>query len=1602
MKAGNLFLRHVLLLSCALFFLSLKSSAQLKAGFASNVQTGCPPLVVSFQDQSTGNPTSWKWDLGNGVVAMQQNPITTYFDPGNYTIKLTVKNSTGADSVIKTSYIKVYANPQASFNITQSQGCYPLEVCFYDNSITGSGTISNYIWDFGDGNISNDSVPCHTYIDAGTFDVTLVVKNSSGCSNTITKSDLIKIENGVIADFSITSIDICKTPATVIFKNSSSGSSSMNYLWDYGDGTKSTSFAPNHIYSTPGTYKILLTVTSSAGCTDTASSQVIIAFPSSSFTGAESACANKGLNLKNTSVPQPISSFWDFGDGTTSTQLNPSKTYITPGTYTIKLVNTFSATCADSISKTVNVYPGPSASFTTSDTANCTAPYNVQFTNTSSGSSTSYKWEFGDGNSSTDKDPLHTYKRSGSFTVTLTAINSNGCEDVFIIPDCVLIEEVRITSIANLPDSGCIPVTINPIAILNIAAKVKKYTWDFGDGNTSNQQFPNHTYKKEGFYNVKVTIETGDGCSDSYIMYNAALVGHRPTANFTADPPDICANETVNLINTSTNGPIHFLSWNYGPLTDAHLDSIHLFQPQDTGYIPLTLIVYNYGCPDTLELDSLLYVRPPLSRPRDSLNCTNKLLVNFGDSSVAGITRIWDFGDGLTDTAKNPQHLYKATGQYTVTLIAKNGACSDTALRPIHLINEKGNIKAPGTTFCRGVINAFDLAGVNTSNVINTKWDFGDGKTLTVSGTQANHAYDVNGVFLVTALMTDLNGCQYFYQMPDSVTIYGPIAKFSALGACLGSSNTFNDISLTDGVHPLVKWTWDYGDKIIKDYTSGPFIHRYADTGAYSTKLVITDSYGCKDSSKRNNYVIVSKPYPGFTESDSIICRGIEISFTNKSVGRNMTYLWDFGDSTKSNDKNPSYTYNSYGNFYPKLIVTDINGCIDSSSLLLKVSNPNARFKMSDSFSTCPPLQVNFTNQAANYSTYQWDFGDGSVSTIFSPSHLYTYPGVYPVKLMLIGIGGCTDTLTRNITISGPTGKMKYDSLPYCYPVATQFSAETNGAILFTWDFGDGNTISTAANSVSHIYDTGWYTPRMILADSVGCQVLIKGKDTIKVTAITANAIAVGNPACDSSLVLFTDLTFSQDEITHHYWDFGDGNTADQSMISHSYRMPGSYNAKLIAVNKSGCRDTLDLPQPISVIGTPQISIAGDSLICANSNLSLTGQNAVSDTSSISWTWNFSDGTTNTGSPNVDITFTNAGAYTASLIAVNSSGCKDTAYQNIKVNNPPVVTAGSDTAICENTTYLLNANGASTYTWTGNNLSCTDCATTMATPSQSTLYTVTGKDAIGCTNTDTVNVRVVMVTNVDVQSTGDTLCIGQTAKLSATGALTYKWYPSDFLDSTNISTPTFTASSETSILYHVVGHGENDCYIDTGTVSVKVYPVPQMQIVNDQLTLNVGTAVKLETTSSPDVTTWTWQPAQGLDNPTAQSPMASPKETTKYTCLASNGGSCISRDEIVVSVVCKNTNVFIPNTFSPNSDGVNDLFYPRGIGLFAVKSFRIFNRWGQMIFDKYNANPNSSADGWDGTYKGNLQTSDVYIYIIEVQCENGVIIPVKGNISLLR
>jgi gliding motility-associated-like protein len=250
-----------------------------------------------------------------------------------------------------------------------------------------------------------------------------------------------------------------------------------------------------------------------------------------------------------------------------------------------------------------------------------------------------------------------------------------------------------------------------------------------------------------------------------------------------------------------------------------------------------------------------------------------------------------------------------------------------------------------------------------------------------------------------------------------------------------------------------------------------------------------------------------------------------------------------------------------------------------------------------------------------------------------------------------------------------------------------------------------------------------------------------------------------------------------------------------------------------------------------------------------------------------------------------------------------------------------------------------------------------------------------------------------------LNSIGDTLCKGGAVRLFASGAHTYDWSPAAGLNSTTTATP--LANPQTTTTYRVIGTDNKACFKDTGYISVHVYPIPTIEAGQDK-TINVGQSITLMPVVSADVSTVIWSPTQSILQNNFPGVVVKPKETTQYTVEVRNAGGCRTRDNITIHVLCNGANIFIPNTFSPNGDGNNDIFFPRGSGLFSIKTLRVFSRWGEVVYEKNNFMPNDASAGWNGRFKGMMQNPDVYVYTIDIICDNSSVMTLKGNVALLQ
>ena len=1584
-----------------LLIISYTSIAQLSTNFSATPLNGCAPMIVRFTDQSTGSPTYWKWDLGNGTTSFLQNPSVTYFTPGRYTIKLVIKNGALADSITKLDYIEVGAKPTVNFTASNITGCYPLPVQFSDASIANNGTVTNWQWDFGDGNTATTQHPLHTYTTSGNFTVTLQVKNSNGCVSSLVKTAFVQISSGVLASFTNTTPSDCTAPSSVSFTNTSSGTGVLSFNWNFGDGNTSTDENPVHVYTAFGRYNVQLIVTNTNGCTDTLTktNAVSIGTVKANFSFTDSVCVGNTIVFTNTSSPAPALVNWDFGDGTTASTISPTKIFNTANLWPVKMVANFGA-CTDSVTKFIKVFNKPNIVFTVNDSANCTAPFTVQFTNTSGGGAR-YLWDFGDGNTSTLRSPAHTYNSFGSYTVMLKATSIYGCSDSLVKTGYINIKK-PVINFANLPDSGCAPLTKNFSATVNNVMAVNTYLWNFGDGNTSTLPNPTHTFTTAGIYAIKLVITSTEGCTDSTTLPKGILVGTKPIINFNVTPTISCANLPLNFSTTTPNATGYL--WDFGDRTTSTLQNpTHIYQ--DTGYMDIKLKVWYNGCLDSIIALKHVYINPPIAKFNIGFNCSRPLERTFTDKSIGADDWNWDFGDGTTSTLQHPTHTYSSVGTYTVTLKVKNlsTGCEFTIAKQINIVWVAANFNTLNTDICRGSSTTF-TTGLSISTVASFKWKFSDTSAfITTTSNSINHTFTGNGIYNITLITIDINGCSDTITKPNYINVTSPTAKFNTSnGTCVNSTVLFTDSSTTDGTNAIHYWQWNYGDGKIDSLTSGPFEHSYTQAGQYYVQLKVTDAKGCTDSLKLATPVIISKPFAYYTATNLVTCPGKIVNFGNASTGANLTYLWSFGDGTDSVAFRPAYTYLADGIYTTRLIVTDRYGCKDTMTRVnyVSIQSPKADFIMSDSIVYCPPLLVQFTDSSTNAISRVWDFGDSSSSTILSPSHFYLNAGNYTVKLTITGPGGCISVKEKLIQISGPRGTFNYTAQTGCNPLTINFTGTSLSPASYVFDFNDGSLETSVSSNISHTFTyPGSYLPKMILVDANGCQVPILGLDTIVVKGVHAKFDFSKTLLCDSGIVQFSDSSFANDIITNYSWSFGDGRTANTQNPAHTYTTVGNYSTTLIITTQTGCKDTAVTTTPITIYASPKISMLATGNGCTPLQVAFVGQLAPTDTSTVSWLWNFANGNTSTlKQPTVQV-YTNGGIYPVTLIATNSVGCSTKALKNIEAYQTPIVNAGADTLLCNGSRITLAASGALNYTWSpAIGLSCTNCATPVTNTTTNTIYKVIGTTTQGCKATDSVLVTVKNKFRLNV-STPAKICNGQTSIIKANGADTYIWSPSNGLNNTTDSIQ--NAQPNTTTNYQVIASDKVGCFKDTGYVKITVFPIPTVEAGIDRK-INVGQSIDLIPIISSDVTEVIWQPTDGLTRNTFPSITVRPNQTTDYTVEAKNVGGCLAKDKVTVFVVCNGGNVFIPNTFSPNGDGVNDVFYPRGTGLFKIKSFNIFSRWGEKMFEKNSFDANDPSFGWDGTFKGTKLTPDVFIYSIEIICSNNTVLLYRGNVALVK
>ena len=1184
------------------------------ANFDASPTTGVRDLLVQFTDSSTGPVSSWLWNFGDGSTSDLQNPEHLYTAAGSFEVTLEVTGPGGSDTMICSSCITVEEQaPSAAFTPSTTSGVRDLEVTFQDDSV---GVITEWSWDFGDGNTSLDQSPTHTYTEAGLYTVSLTVTGPGGQDIETCASCIEVLHPAPVADFSF-------DPASgtydleVQFTDSSTGPIT-SWSWDFGDGSSSTEQNPLHVYSEAGSYSVTLTVEGPGGsdlitcngCIDVSHPAPTAGFTSSGTQGDYDLL----VEFTNTSTG-PISEYlWDFGDGSTSSEPSPTHVYTTAGSYDVSLTvsgpgGTDTVVCQSCI---VVTHPVPVSDFEVSLTRG-DYPLTIQFSDLSTGPINIWAWDFGDGSTSNLQNPEHVYTEAGSYNVTLTVIGPGGTDSSSCASCITVTSPAPVASFDVSQTSGDydLPVTFTSTS----TGPVDSYLWDFGDGSSSTEANPTHTYTEAGLYSVLLTV-TGPGGANSALCNSCINVTHPvPQASFSTSTSGGEYDLPVTFTSTST-GTIDALTWNFGDgSTSSESNPTHTYT--EAGTYTVTLTASGPGGDDTEVCSACITVEHPAPVARFNPSVTSgtyDLAVQFANTSIGPIdTYLWDFGDGSTSTEESPVHIYTGEGLFTITLTATGpgGSSTETCSSCIS-VDHPAPVAAFTLSTTSGTYDLLiDFTSSSTGPIDSLLWNFGDGNTSTSQN--PSHTYLSAGTFDVSLTVSGPGGSdQEICSSCIVVLDPAPVASFDAstTSGVYDLPVSFNNTSSG----PVSSYQWSFGDGATSSESSPT--HVYSEAGIFTVSLTATgpggtDTYTCASC------IVVGSPAPiaGFSTSSTSGDWDLEVQFTNSSSGPITDYSWNFGDGNTSAEENPMHTYTAAGSYLVSLTVSGPGGSdteICSACITVTDPAPVADFVIAPATGVLD-LLVTFTDLSTGpITSYAWNFGDGGTSTESSPNHVYTIAGAYTVSLTVTGPGGSdTRTCIECVNIQEPAPVAEFFATPVggIYDLSIGFTDLSTGVITdWLWEFGDGATSTeqnpTHAYALSGSYDVTLTVTGPGGSDSKICLGCAEVQSPPPIASFEISATSGEFPLT----VEFTDTTAG--EATFWFWNFGDGGNSILQNPTHTFMSAGTYTVSLV-VNGPGGTDnficpacvTISTPPPyrlraqstsVALLETTQISIALD------------------------------------------------------------------------------------------------------------------------------------------------------------------------------------------------------------------------------------------------------------------------------------------------------------------------------------------------------------------------------------------------------------------------
>ncbi|MBC7864289.1 MAG: PKD domain-containing protein, partial [Bacteroidia bacterium] len=997
--------------------------------------------------------------------------------------------------------------------------------------------------------------------------------------------------------------------------------------------------------------------------------------------------------------------------------------------------------------------------------------------------------------------------------------------------------------------------------------------------------------------------------------------------------------------------------------------------------------------------------------------------VNFTNTSTyagtSAANSFWNFGDGTTSNLDNPSHTFPGTGTYNVQLIAFSSyGCSDTVIVPVQ-IQMAINPAFSFTANCAGSVAQFnDNSTVPGGNITMWQWNFGDGGTSVSQN--PTHIYATAGTYSVILSVTSNNGCTGGDTIQVTINPL-PVANFTSAAVCFGTATALvNTSSIASG--SLNSFAWDFNSDGITDNTLQNPNWIFPASGTVNVTLTVTSNLNC---SANHTGPVVVYPQPVAAFATNNVCEGLASNFSNTttiaSPGIISSIQWTFGDGGISAIASPAHTYANDGTFNVTLSATSSNGCVGTyNSPITIYPAPAAVFTAPGVCKNNATVFSNTSNVSSGSVTgYNWDFNNDGITdnTSANPNYVFPTDGAFNVQLTVTTNNGCTANTSVQVTVF-PLPVANFVSGAVCSGNASNFtntSAVSSGSVnSVAWDFNsDGITDNTTQNPNWLFSAYGTMNVTLTATTNNNCSANFTGQTVVHPLPVAAFTVPNN---CEGLASVFTNnSTIPTGNIGSVQWNFGDATYSSLNNPIHSYLNDGTFNVTVSATSAFGCIG--NYTSVITIYPAPTVSFTAPG-VCKNIATAFTNSSSVNSGSITGYAWDFtSDGTIDNTSANPSNVYATDGTFPAHLTVTTNFNCTAavtivvTVYPlpvtnfvangfclGIPTNFTDVTTVSSGSITMRkwdfnsdgfidftglNPTYIYPGAGTQNptlLTWTNNNCTNANQKVLFINPIPQVSFTV--NDPAGCPQH----------------------CVNF-SNFSTVGSGTIIHYDWNFGDNSSHSTAINPQHCYNTGNYSVTLTATSDSgCVGTATMPnmITVYPSPTAGF-----SYNPGEPDVLEplisiTDQSSGANNWQYDFGDAT-NSTLENPqhLYATEIPTSYTVtqIVSNTFGCYDTAVQVIEIKPAYT-LYVPNAFTPNEDGKNDIFKAEGLG---IKEFQmwIFDRWGNMIFFS-----DEMGKGWDGKVQNGrsdeVSQIDVFEWKVIAKDINDKSHSLLGSVTLVK